>query len=463
MSPKGGRREQPSTDGAQVLSGAGWLALSAGAVTAVLRPGAVEGAIAAAVALGGTVVAVAAAFHRDREARLAGLPRRRSPIAFPLGTLLLSGGAAGLLRPCFLSRDEARLFAESHTYAPLVAVALLLAGCVLLIDGIDRDAPSERPFRLPDPPTVGASLFFFHPLQPLLIVPALVVPSLWRWIPIARYLHESWKELDAEAAEARRARKAGPDAGYDWRPLAVLCSGAVFLALMEYFGHAPTLRKIVDHFDPIERLGPAETFWALVRESPFRRLIEFAWWSGWRVLGFFLLPALVIKLLLREKITDHGLQTRGFLDHAWIYVGFFAYVLVAVVVVSYEESFQTYYPFYKEASRSWFDFWTWELLYAAQFFSLEFFFRGFWLKACKSSMGSHAIYAMVVPYCMIHFGKPFPETIAAILAGVVLGTLALRTRSIWSGFLIHVSVAISMDIAALLQTTGLPERWWPAL
>ena len=42
--------------------------------------------------------------------------------------------------------------------------------------------------------------------------------------------------------------------------------------------------------------------------------------------------------------------------------------------------------------------------------------------------------------------------------GVVLGTLALRTRSIWAGFLIHVSVAISMDVAAILQNHGIPWR-----
>jgi membrane protease YdiL (CAAX protease family) len=76
-------------------------------------------------------------------------------------------------------------------------------------------------------------------------------------------------------------------------------------------------------------------------------------------------------------------------------------------------------------------------------------------------MGSHAIFAMVVPYCMIHYGKPFPETMGAIVAGIVLGTLAMKTRSIWSGFLIHVSVAISMDVAALMQTEGMPTTWYP--
>jgi len=57
---------------------------------------------------------------------------------------------------------------------------------------------------------------------------------------------------------------------------------------------------------------------------------------------------------------------------------------------------------------------------------------------------------------MIHYGKPVLETLGAIVAGTVLGTLALRTRSIWSGFLIHVTVAVSMDIAALLMGPGLP-------
>lgn len=47
------------------------------------------------------------------------------------------------------------------------------------------------------------------------------------------------------------------------------------------------------------------------------------------------------------------------------------------------------------------------------------------------------------------------------MAGIFLGTLAMKTRSIWSGFLIHVSVAVSMDLAALAATTGMPERLLP--
>lgn len=279
---------------------------------------------------------------------------------------------------------------------------------------------------------------------------------------------DTWRRMDEEAAEEREARRAAGK-GYDYRPLVVLASGAVFLTLMEYFGGSGTLRRLIDAFHPPGTPVEAGGFWAALLSPPFgvrgslheaRSLVEFGYWSGWRVLGYLVLPAFV-TWAMREKVRDHGLETRGWMKHAWIYVLAYAVVLVCVVVVSYTDEFSTYYPFYKLASRSWFDFVAWELLYAAQFFSLEFFFRGWWLKACKSMMGSHAIFAMVVPYCMIHFGKPWSEALAAIIAGIVLGTLAMKTRSIWSGFLIHVSVAISMDVAALLQTSGLPERWWP--
>jgi membrane protease YdiL (CAAX protease family) len=41
------------------------------------------------------------------------------------------------------------------------------------------------------------------------------------------------------------------------------------------------------------------------------------------------------------------------------------------------------------------------------------------------------------------------ETFGAIGAGLILGTLAMRTRSIWGGVLIHIGVAMTMDVLAL--------------
>jgi membrane protease YdiL (CAAX protease family) len=275
-----------------------------------------------------------------------------------------------------------------------------------------------------------------------------------------RFFLETWRAMDAEAL-AEREERAARGLGYDYRPLIALATGAVCLTLMEYWGGSRVFGDLVDWYElESGMVSLTDPNYTPLRLTRFYRLFEFCWWAGWRVLGYFLLPVGVL-LLMRQSVREHWLSTGGFREHAWIYGLAFTVVLGCVIAVSYTEEFSTYYPFYKLAARSWFDFVAWELLYAAQFFSLEFFFRGYWLRACKSMMGSHAIFAMVVPYCMIHYGKPFLEALAAIIAGIVLGTLAMKTRSIWSGFLIHVSVAISMDAAALLQTQGLPQRLFP--
>lgn len=502
-----------------------WALFGAGALSVAATQGELPGLIGAAVMLAATGLRMLARVRRDADARRAGAGVPTDVWSLPLGVLLIAGGAAGLLYPALVDVETFRAIVAAHPYGPFVSIGLIVCGLLTLLDHLDRAAPSEPDFAVPDPPwnfswagfgamvvalllagwgahgvleamqqessppgleysyialglgvVMACSLGFIFPMwgsgrcglispHQLLIAPAaLVLPELWRKVPLAMFLYESWVELDREASKEKEARREQGE--YDWRPLAVFCLGAVFLSLMEYFGHGPDLRDLIGTMNTPAEGEDVSAFWARMKEiqdGPFGRLLSFMWWSGWRLLGFFLLPAFVLKVMLSERIADHGLQVRGFTEHAWIYGLFLIPVIIAVGVVSYEESFKTYYPFYSAASRSWYDFWAWEALYAVQFFSLEFFFRGFWVKASKSMMGSHAIFAMVVPYCMIHFGKPMPETLAAILAGVVLGTLALRTRSIWSGFLIHVTVAISMDLAALMQTTGLPTRFWPDL
>jgi len=265
---------------------------------------------------------------------------------------------------------------------------------------------------------------------------------------------ETWQQMDREAAEERAAREAA-GLGFDWRPLIVLLTSAVLLTLMEYIGNR-------DWFYELLREIPKQRVRAALRlpANPHLERMGWAWWAGWRVLGYFLLPMVLVRLY-GERVRDQGLSTKGLREHVWLYVLCYLVVAVCVAFVSRSPEFVNYYPFYKGANKSWADFLGWELMYAAQFFALEFFFRGWWLKACKAQMGSHAIFVMTVPYVMIHFGKPMLETFGACIAGVVLGTLAMKTRSIWSGFFVHVGVAISMDLAAMSKTIGIPETFWP--
>jgi membrane protease YdiL (CAAX protease family) len=134
-----------------------------------------------------------------------------------------------------------------------------------------------------------------------------------------------------------------------------------------------------------------------------------------------------------------------------LYVIMLGVMLPLVFFVSGTDSFQARYPFYKMAAGEsvWPNFIIWEVVYFIQFASLEFFFRGFITLGTRKSLGFMSIFVMMVPYCMIHFGKPMPETIGAIIAGIVLGTLSLKSRSVILGIMIHYSVAITMDMMAL--------------
>jgi membrane protease YdiL (CAAX protease family) len=155
-----------------------------------------------------------------------------------------------------------------------------------------------------------------------------------------------------------------------------------------------------------------------------------------------------------------GLRVKGLSKHIWIYALCLAIVVPAMIFVSRQPDFGTYYPFYKNSSRSWFDLIIWEGIYFAQFFALEMFFRGIWLGAMRHSLGSAAIFSMCVPYAMIHYGKPYLEANGAIVAGIVLGSLSMRTKSIYSGFLVHITVAVSMDLLALSHRHALPHAFW---
>lgn len=261
-----------------------------------------------------------------------------------------------------------------------------------------------------------------------------------------------WRAIDEQAAR-ERAERAARGGGYDWRPLVVLVAAGVILTLQEYYGHRPTFVRL---FPP--GTGAA---WA----GDYYDLWELSWWAWWRILGYTLVPIVVIWAMPGEKVRDYHLAFSGALRHWWIYVALYLAILPAILVAAQYESFYRTYPFYKWANRSAFDFWFWQLEYALQFLALEFFFRGFLLRGLRT-LGSNAIFVMIIPYCMIHFEKPLIETLGALGAGVILGTLAMRTRSIWLGVAIHVTVALTMDLLAVGHCPpadlGVPcPEWFP--
>ncbi len=256
-----------------------------------------------------------------------------------------------------------------------------------------------------------------------------------------RFFIGTWQHIEQQAQEERAQRSR-----YDFRPCLVFLWAAVCLTLIEYLGNVPAFEAFIQ-WTHLQR----------VHSWRYYELAIYGWWTFWRILGYFILPAVFTWVVLRESIRDYGLRLKGVWQHAWMYVVFFIIVLICITCVSRQEAFLIYYPFYSRAQESWFDLLAWETMYIAQFFALEFFFRGFLLMPCRAAMGSSAIFAMTIPYTMIHYDKPLLEVFAAIVAGIVLGTLAMRTRSIVNGFFIHAAVAVSMDLSSILHRGGLPR------
>ncbi|MGJ8656186.1 MAG: CPBP family glutamic-type intramembrane protease [Akkermansiaceae bacterium] len=181
--------------------------------------------------------------------------------------------------------------------------------------------------------------------------------------------------------------------------------------------------------------------------------ITFAAKLYWVVFGvtiYFIIPWIIIRCR-KEKLRDYGLRLPTSYSHLWIYGVMLVIVIILAYFASFQQSFQNKYPYYKyfqEAPDLYALFWVGR---AFRFFALEFFFRGYLLFSLRPKMGDSAFFVSMVPYCMLHFGKPFPETIFAIIGGIIFCWIAARTKSIWGAVVLHVALAMAMDFFSIAQ------------
>jgi hypothetical protein len=163
-------------------------------------------------------------------------------------------------------------------------------------------------------------------------ISTLDLPALIKRISI-----DQWRAIDAETA--REPSDAGATS---LQVLMVLFTVAASLTLQEYLGG----------HDSYERLFPPDG-------SYYWELRGFAWWSGWRFLGYVVIPMIVLALT-RQRIRDYHVPSRGFFKHLWLYVVLF--LRFAVPVASTTSRRAHTYPFYRIANRSYGDLAMWRAL-----------------------------------------------------------------------------------------------------
>ena len=226
--------------------------------------------------------------------------------------------------------------------------------------------------------------------------------------------------------------------------LAALC--LVFIRYLTGFEQLISFLEIIH----LESLG--NYFTELRNNTSDKQLFDLIYWTTCRVFFYLIVPVLAIKIFMKKRISDFGWNLSDNLNRDLkIFTVFFFFMFPLVFWVSTQDSFLLKYPFYRPLTTEQIypNLLIWELFYFLQFVSLEFFFRGFVVHGLKEEIGDYSVLVMIIPYCMIHFQKPFLETIGAIFAGVILGYLSLRKNSILTGVALHFSVAITMDVFAL--------------
>ncbi len=271
-----------------------------------------------------------------------------------------------------------------------------------------------------------------------------------------RNITDALASIDQEAATQRKHVNPKLETRRVWIVLMLAC---VCLLMTHYLKHSSVLYeliRILEGWFSIENHQWLRDF----RAHPYRQLLGYIWWGAWHLLCFLIIPMVCIKYILKQNLSQYGWQWGSVHKHWLAYVLLMTPILLFAFLASFRDDFSSHYPFYKMADRSWFDLIAWELIYISQFIAVEFFFRGFIVNGLRIPFGSLSIAVMCLPYLMLHFPKLWLESTGAIAFGLLLGILALRSKSIWGGVLVHVGIALMMDVTAMLQGRGLPEMWF---
>lgn len=266
---------------------------------------------------------------------------------------------------------------------------------------------------------------------------------LWHHVVI-----EPLRRVDEESRTYLASRASR---GVDGKVITVLLTTAVALTVQRYLGGLDGYDRLARWLDVLGLQHLAASLVGAMEDPAGGQLNRLTYWALSCVVTWVVLPALVIRLGLRERLRDYGVKGTGLFADFWLYVLMLVVVLPLVFLASTDAHFLGTYPFYRlsPGEPPWPVLFRWEAFYVLQFFAVEFFFRGFVLHGTRRRFGWYAIFVMVVPYCMIHFAKPMPEAFGSIIAGVVLGFMSLKTRSIWMGTAVHVTVALAMDFLSL--------------
>lgn len=153
---------------------------------------------------------------------------------------------------------------------------------------------------------------------------------------------------------------------------------------------------------------------------------------------FSIFPILTILILLRKNPLDFGLRLGDY--KVWIpYTLIFLAIAIPILYFTSDvSSVERYY-----SHRGSFDLLNYALKIAVYMLGWEFLFRGFMLFGLKEKFKEGSILIQMVPFALLHLGKPEIETISTIFSGIIWGYICYRGNSFWPAYIMHLVINVS--------------------
>ncbi len=194
-----------------------------------------------------------------------------------------------------------------------------------------------------------------------------------------------------------------------------------------------------------------QNFFNLLSSNPAVLFYEFGYWYAGDFFTLFILPFLIIKFILKDRVANYGVTVGDYKAGLKLSAVFIIIMVPVIWFASSEPAFIITYPLLVSARNSWTIFFIYELGLIVYLFAWEFIWRGFMLFGLKEKFGYYAVIIQMIPFLILHNGKPPAETFGAIIGGIALGILAYRTRSIYYCVITHSGVMFTIDIFSTLR------------
>lgn len=163
-----------------------------------------------------------------------------------------------------------------------------------------------------------------------------------------------------------------------------------------------------------------------------------------------IVPLAIVRGLFGDRWRDYGLGIGQPVRTVRTFLIILPFVLAGAWASRHDPSIAALYPINPAAGDTGWHFAGHAAAYFAYYFGWEFHFRGLYQHGLTPHMGvACAVLVQTLASSLAHFDKPPAELLASVAGGVLLGVLAIRTRSIVSGLMLHATLGIAIDLFQL--------------